>query len=45
MSERDELHLTRRGVLVGVGVTGVGALLAACGQAPTLQRPRLPKRR
>ena len=34
MSERDKLHLTRRGVLVGVGVTGVGALLAACGQAP-----------
>ena len=35
MVERDELHLTRRGVLVGAGVTGVGALLAACGQVPT----------
>ena len=44
MSERDKLHLTRRGVLVGAGVTGVGALLAACGQVP-MRRPKLPKRK
>ena len=33
MSTRDELQLTRRGILAGFGVAGAGAVLAACGQA------------
>ena len=45
MSERDELHLTRRGVLVGAGLAGVGALLGRMWPGAGWRRPKLPKRK